>query len=134
MIDRIAQFAPGHLQLTQKSFSFCGQPIVFARRSLRGLYPFVTQQIIVLQTGEQRIERTFHHNEPRFLQFLYNILSISRLFMEQQHDTIFKHALAHLRLYIINVHNSYMLLNGLTIYNKKCHTCILCMAQIYVLS
>ena len=39
--------------------------------------------------------------------------------MEQQHDTIFKHALAHLRLYIINVHNSYMLLNGLTVYNKN---------------
>ena len=41
-------------------------------------------------------KRQFHYNQLGFFQFLNNIRSIGRLFVQQKHDAIFKHAFPHL--------------------------------------
>ena len=114
VIHRLVQLFPGCFQFTEKDFSFFRQPVIFTWRTLRRLNPFITQQVVVLQTGEQRIKCTFHYNQSGFFQLLNDIRSVSRLLVKQQHDAIFKHALAHLRLYIVYIHNG---IYYLTIYD-----------------
>ena len=104
MIHRVGKSVPGTFQFFQKLLPFRSQSIILAGWSLRGLHPLVRQESVVLQAGQQRVKRAFHHNQPGLFQLLDNIGRLSRLPVQQQQNAILQHPLAHLRFYIVYIH------------------------------
>ena len=68
MIYRIRQFVPCRLESGQEFLALRRQVIVLAGRPLGGLHPLVREHVIVLQPGQQGIERTFYHYQLGFFQ------------------------------------------------------------------
>ena len=118
MIHGLVEFTPGVIQLGEEAFALLREPVILPWGPLRGFYPFILQEVVVLQSGKQRIERPLHDDESRLLQLLDYVRSVGRLFMEQQRNAVLQHSLAHLRLYIIYIHIFYTLFNWLRCDNQ----------------
>ena len=100
----VSQFVPRPVEFSEEMMSVHSQLIVLARRTLRRFPPFVGQQPVLFEAGEQRIERTFHHYQFGFLQPGDDVDGIACLPTEQEQDAVFQHALAHLRFGIVYIH------------------------------
>ena len=70
MIHCLVEFTPGVIQLGEEAFALLREPVILPWGPLRGFYPFILQEVVVLQSGKQRIERPLHDDESRLLQLL----------------------------------------------------------------
>ena len=76
-------FRPRLIEFVEKETPIIGQGIVLTRRPLRTLLPLIAQQPVVLQSGQQRVERSFHYQQFRFLQLLDDVGCIGRPLLKQ---------------------------------------------------
>ena len=94
--DGRGKFGPGCVQPIQEALAFAAQRVVLTGRALRALLPLVGEQPIVLQSGEQGVERSLHHEQLGLLQLLDDVTRIRRAVLQEQQHAVLKHPLAHL--------------------------------------
>jgi len=109
IVDGCGQFVPGLVESHEELFAFGGQGVVLTWRSLCALLPFVGEQTVLLQSREQGVERTLHHQQLGLLQAANDVAGIGRCALQQEQDAVFEHPLSHLRFRIVDVHD-YLLL------------------------
>ena len=98
------QFLPRFIQRSQVLPPLVRKGIVLAGRSLRGLFPPVSEQARILLPRQDRIQRPFDHDHLRLLEFGDDLRSIRIPLREDRQDAVIQNTLAHLRLYVILNH------------------------------
>lgn len=95
--DRLGEFFPRVLHEYERFASSVGQPVVFSRRASGGFDPVVRDEAVVLHAGEERVERSFHHDEVSFLEGGDNVRSVGFPMPDDHQYRVLEYALAHLR-------------------------------------
>ena len=73
-----------------------GKAVVFARWSLRGFYPVVRDETVVLHTGEQGVERALDHDQVVLLEICEHVRCVCFSLIDDHEDGILQDAFAHL--------------------------------------
>lgn len=96
-IDCGREFFPDVIHDGERVAPGLRETIVFSRRTTRGLYPVVSDDAVVLEAGEERVDRPLDDEEVVCLQRFDDIGSIYLSLLDDGEDDVLEYPFAHLR-------------------------------------